>query len=1729
MRVGDSRNCFTWSQPGEPGERVLTHRSGGSPVISTVVRAITTTDRMHVYGLEPQRARQELYYHDAYYEGIEQEFRGFGVTDSWAIGDWNNPTTITRTWFHQGRRAQNIAADRLAYNPDESLKGREYLTETLDEAGNYLASAHATLAVRTLATGLDGRPIDYAYVSEANELRYDTTPFEASTATVELADVVRQAVSATTGALTSESTARTRHVPVRGLRAAHIRTTYDSVDNLGHVLQQTAHGHLGSPTQAADQPIVSHTEVTRVGTWTWRTARTWVDGPGGTQLGHTEVAAFTSAGDPRLTRTHVTGIPSLEFGPDIDGEAQGIGHPALPSTRTEIASVAYDAWGQPVAQCAGGDLGSGASFTTPPLDCLRFGTVTRDAPFGQLAETETAWVGRTAGATLTTSGTWNRGLALLLSATAPNGETSAMHYDGFGRPVAAVPPPVEGCAEGLPTTLIRYELTPSPTAQPLSRVLTTTIIRTASCGADHPIEGIAYVDGLGRPRAALATGDDGHAWVRSGITTFDQKGTVRRTYQPDFFDGDPNTFASVVALPSDIPYAVTRYDAFGRARGVIAEDGATVWTSHHALSTDVCDPLDNDHASPHYRTCTTARVDGHGRVIDQILRNRHPDSGAEEHYRLWSWYRQDGAVLALARTQQNAAVVRPAAPPTPGPTTVVRTFAYDSVGRRWTSADPDTDSRDGARTSANRSWRYLFNRVGDLAAVRDPRGCGQNFCYDLGGRLVGEQYVGCAEAASSADERPVADLPAGMLSLSETTGTIQVDVRYHYDSYADLDWSDTERPLDDDHLALGMPTGVEDRGQRSALSYDRRGNAVWSARQMALISAPPPLAPAASPNDAPRRTETVATGFVAYDEEHTYVRTATFDHAARPLSMTLPSDPDWDAMDIEEAPAVGGSLTYNRRGLPQTATATIGGDPYPIVAGIRYDRDGAVLRTTWGDARSGHAATVSETRYDRRRRPIRFLTTRDPTGSAPQTLAAVSTVVDQELVWDAASNLTDIVDHRDGSEWFPGFRPRTTHVDHDSLYRVVGAYFEYTQEDNRVFPSDTASNYRDTIDTIRQAGADPMETRPAEMLPVAPPSRAEALEWSYDFLGNSTEWSDDADSFYERSIGAIANGVELGTDLRPSALYFATNIREPLTTTEGNAGWLELEYGEGGNVTSMTVRAQCGPRAGQNVCTPGSSTDELARRDSLRATCECDNEQQYEYRWDELNRLAEARRWDRESGNWTLKVRQRYRYDGANQRTVKQTLSEDGQGGSLERIALYVLPGDFERRGLVRGATEYQPSGTGTETQYLVAGARLVWKHDSLDENAHQNRRLTVPLTDIIQTTAATLDLISGDLLEASTYYPNGARETLWADTTDPSAAEPMGFTGKEADEEVGLVYFGERYLIARVGRWASPDPLHVHAAEGGEALNSFHYVRGNVLQARDPVGLSIYTGVHNDRTVVSKGERGNLTDAVVEADTDPRRLVQQRREIAEDIRDHLRLSVLLEARSRAAALAAAGDDRAATQALADGMAEADAISLNYSTGEIEVVDLGWGLDRGGNLYRRYLAASQDSRTYVIGFGEVNGGVGHTATDRYGPGVSRRDDGTYEVPPDAQINVVIDYAQLRDGRDVRTARGYADLYGGGPWGLMVAVTEVIAHELGIHAGRMALGLEFGHAPGGYHGFGDTGAPDNSADEEAHYIAGAMGIAADSNLQQHLRDGRQSSPVPTLAGGALYRFEQPAQP
>jgi len=1711
-------DCFTWQrEPLLPGERegdcdarvmaksgTCVHRAGGSPVISTVVRRVSTTDRLNVLGAEETVSETEYRYHDAYYEGIEQEFRGFGAADAVAVGDAYEPSSFSRTYFHQGRRPNDIAADRLADNPNEALKGREFMTEVWNEAGLYLKTSHATYAVRQLMEGLNDVGVSYAYVKAGDEYRYDTARTSQRKAPVaQLSSVVREQAGATLGAVIADSAQAgdaDHAVTIRDLGYAHVRTSVERVDNVGNMLEEASWGRAGRGEfgeVVAEESIVRHAVPTRVqdllcggSGWLWRTTEAWVsDASGAERLGHT-LTAYSPCGDQVSVRRIAT-LPSVgAFDFAGDGPAQGYSQ----TSTEERSSSRVDAWGQPTAQCGGGEI------ETAPEACLRLATLRYDSGYAQLVEEEATAIEVAAGTPqfLTTSASWDRGLAVLLAARDPNGQRTEVIYDGLGRLTAMVLPPVSGC-EGtrVPSMRISYDLTADPATRPMSRVTMTTLLSCANYSLpDSQIVAHAYVDGLGRPRAALAEGEsddaayeDGrpHPFVLSGRQIFTKKGQARLNYQPSFFDGSPSDYTAVIQRPAT-PYKRSLFDAFGRPTLSVNEDGSYSSISYHALSTDVCDEVDNGFGAGGTEafagTCTTERTDGHGRSVDQQLRQVTAD-GTREMHRLFSYYRADGAVKRVVRALTGDGVLRPETGYRGLTSYVERRFHYDSLGRRVASEDPDTDNRgDGSLNS--RTWRYLFNPVGDLAAVRDPRGCGQNFYYDLAGRLIGETYVACAEA--QAGEETTLDVPAGSVGMGRTAGAVRVHTRNTFDRYVG-EWLNTDGVPG----VLGRLTSMEDRGQRAAFSYDNRGQVTLVSKQLAVLSTEVELTAIADDSGRPRTDQTSevdgplsSVAFAAsYDRYDMYTR---YDHAGRVLSRVYPRDGNYEPINSY----VEGRIRYYRSGAPRRAELAIGDVSYPVVESIAYTRDGLPALTRYGDgAFTGRNATESRLLYDSRRRPVQMFTSRTPVaGREVQSLGAVSTVNYQRLNWDGASNLTLVEDRRIPREWPAGHKPFDQHVFHDALYRVSAVNHEYRTATSR----DSAADWRS--EETRRRAADPMHATAAPMVATQAPHRVLDLEYSHDWLANMTSWTDDAHVFYERSIGKIVNGADLSPNqfapaFRPSALYLSSALSAQPSGDLG--GWLETDYGVSGNLLGLTVHGQC-THVSAGSCVDPSGTNLGQRRSALRSGCACESEQHYVYRYDELNRLQEARRYDRggESARWTLAARQRYRYDGANQRTVKQTF--DVTTGE-HRAALTAFPGEFEQRGMVVSSAGDRWQRTyETEFQYLAAGARMVWKdseplrtgpdanyrttsppmeglyrwyradrcdHDAQTERtvchdlqggvnlangspgpqptidglglggqpalvfssttntivgyadaqtplssrytvsfvgaldghtlsyplwgydtqlpdgtrdrhvlvgdasgavatlqysvirdyggtgpqANQTRvslsgsvtlgepfvatvvatdratqlflngnlvdtdvaslpmrmagglagntvrvgevllyprdlqvsselpalhrylgnrysipmastpsenvggrgldpshRITVAIGNLIGSTSAVIDLVSGELVEAGGFYPNGAREE-WLGASDQVFGahvplEHVGFTGKEADEEVGVAYFGERYLVSRIGRWATPDPLSIHAMGGGEAGNAYHYVSGNVLAARDPMGL---------------------------------------------------------------------------------------------------------------------------------------------------------------------------------------------------------------------------------------------------------------------------------------------------
>src|SRR6185503_19934004 len=110
-----------------------------------------------------------------------------------------------------------------------------------------------------------------------------------------------------------------------------------------------------------------------------------------------------------------------------------------------------------------------------------------------------------------------------------------------------------------------------------------------------------------------------------------------------------------------------------------------------------------------------------------------------------------------------------------------------------------------------------------------------------------------------------------------------------------------------------------------------------------------------------------------------------------------------------------------------------------------------------------------------------------------------------------------------------------------------------------------------------------------------------------------------------------------------------------------------------------------------------------------------------------------------------------------------------------------------------------------------------------------------IQVSDHLSSNDIIVDAPTGELVERSTYESFGTIESDYRTSRWSSLREPYGITGKEADVEVGLVYFGARYYAPGLGRWISPDPLTVHEHKADQ--NAYAYVQGRATMARDPDG----------------------------------------------------------------------------------------------------------------------------------------------------------------------------------------------------------------------------------------------------------------------------------------------------
>lgn len=1358
------------------------------PTVAHVVKRVTESDNLAIAGFRPSKYVTEYSYRDPVYEGRQREFRGFRRARSKRIGDENSPTDLTESTFLLGECEDETPDDPVANcaqtalyldNPREALKGLPVVTERFDEAGVRLSTALTTYRLRHLYTGRDERAVRHAFQSSSKTYSYDTD----APGTAQAGDPAFNAAELERAAGQGVDASATRkqaytHYSTTGTAIIEGSAVVDAFGNATSSVAQGCTGGGACPTP--DEVITKYTLPVRIGDWMYRTERSYAQGSVHTEKRGDSIVTYDEHGAPLSTKAYLSGTVALYRAHDTAGRAVAAGPPTTASADgwRILGIKEYDEFGN-VTREKGPQGDAAAQDGTQATDLLRCRDVTYDSTtgFAQLPVLEKIFTAGCGSADpLETTASYDRAMGLVTSVTDFNQQQAEVKYDEFGRLIELR----RVAGTELPSVAISYTL-PSPENGLAYSTIRTRTQDGATLATNSYVESYSFVDGMGRARVGVTQADktagDGGDYIVSSVADFDAKGAVRRKYLPFFFDGMPSVFP--LTGPPVTQYGKQRYDAFGRQVQTFDVDGTvTLQSRYHALSTDLYDAADL-YPGPHQGSYASTRSDGHGRTVETTERV-HVNGALELRY-VRTQYLVTGEPEVITRVRG-----------TDTANAVTRWMRYDSLGRLVLNVEPHTSISFTTDVNVNadpvsgtlKAWRYAYDDAGDLVGTSDARGCGQNFYYDGAGRLFGEDYSPCiAQHLVYSAPQVTAASRSNPAALTSTNG---FEVFYQYDRSSNQAAAvPTDSGYSTNYLK-GRLAAVHDRAASTWFSYDALGRGVATFRRIAGGGTTPSI---------------ISSRYTG----RWYKKTSSYDAADRPVTESTGAKSA--ALLVNDKSEV--ATTYTKRGTVASVDSSYG----PLVRRVKHDATGLMSELVFGDGPSAEAATSTTMSYDSRRRLRNVQTVR--TGSAwssppasyqPPPLTASSDppttlqliLQDLDYSYDVVGNPTEIRDWRTPEEWPAGSKPATRRMEYDDLNRVTRVDYEYPGGwDKAISPVATE---------LAGAQTDPRIPKPRDQKILD--KRPTWQTYKYDWLGNQTNTDDDQHAFFERSLGSVTNN----TSGKP--YQFTGAVGTPSNSNSIGS----VTYDAAGNLTHISVTA-------------------------FTQACAANCLTHYYYYYDEVGRLMQARRYEPNAvGNvygYVTSV-----YDANDERVIK--ISDPTGVGTPSSLAytLYVFDSLEVRRTTFDSASGDYSLTENNEVPYLAAHGmrlgRVVLEPENQGEPRSPNTNplhVFLELPDHLGSASIVIDRDTSELVEARTYQPYGATESDYRPERWKGFREDYGFTGKEEDVEVGLTYFGKRFLSTYLGRWMSADPLAVHAP-GRADLNLYAYVKGAVLKAIDPVGL---------------------------------------------------------------------------------------------------------------------------------------------------------------------------------------------------------------------------------------------------------------------------------------------------
>lgn len=192
-----------------------------------------------------------------------------------------------------------------------------------------------------------------------------------------------------------------------------------------------------------------------------------------------------------------------------------------------------------------------------------------------------------------------------------------------------------------------------------------------------------------------------------------------------------------------------------------------------------------------------------------------------------------------------------------------------------------------------------------------------------------------------------------------------------------------------------------------------------------------------------------------------------------------------------------------------------------------------------------------------------------------------------------------------------------------------------------------------------------------------------------------------------------------------------------------------------------------------------------------------------------------------------------YRYDDAGQRITKQV----GAGNT----EVYLREG-----ATTLGVFTVNASGTPTSWYFNVVWAdRVVGRQPNTGNRSYYH-------TDVLGSTRAVVQGLT--VVESYDFEPWG----LLMPGRALGGGTKEGFSGKEQDTETGLDYFGARFYMPALGRWASVDPLTDDTPE----WSPYTYVFDNPGTHTDPDGRQVdvkQANEHWDNVAIAGHQKGGV------------------------------------------------------------------------------------------------------------------------------------------------------------------------------------------------------------------------------------------------------------------------------